>query len=153
MKIKAGISVQLNNVNCYKSSKSTTVIKQLSGEYYFWNDTPLNNRIRVTNDVTKVSKKDQAVGWILLADLEFAADNKDAKIASTSSKSEETSREELHKDEECITEIVDLNNSLLTICWRYFGSYDKLPEIMQENNLTVFSPKCGTEVKVWVKKN
>ena len=52
-----------------------------------------------------------------------------------------------------IIEIITYQQSLMSICYKYYGSYDKLPEIMKNNNFITMVQPIGTPVKLYIKKD
>ena len=67
--LKVGDKITLKNTPLYGSSVTTTVSGYKTGEYYIWNATVLNGRIRVCQSTDKVGAKGGVTGWINVSDL------------------------------------------------------------------------------------
>lgn len=61
---KAGQKVTLKNANLYVSSTAKSAARKVTGTYCTWDNTIVNNRIRITTSVTNVGKTGQVTGWI-----------------------------------------------------------------------------------------
>lgn len=61
---KAGAAIKLTNEPLYISSEKTTASNKITGTYYYWDDTPINNRRRITNNKDNVGKANQVTGYI-----------------------------------------------------------------------------------------
>jgi hypothetical protein len=62
--IKAGLKLSLKNVPLYASSSATSKANTITGTYYLWDATKINNRYRITNSASNVGKINQVTGWI-----------------------------------------------------------------------------------------
>lgn len=67
--IKAGDKLNLKSVKFYSSSSALTHTSIRSGVYYIWSTDIVNNRIRITNDISKVGKSNQISAWINISDI------------------------------------------------------------------------------------
>ena len=70
--VKAGLKVELRNVQAYASESSLSSYGLRSGTYYTWDGTVKNGRIRLTNAVNKVGVPGQVSFWASLADIGLA---------------------------------------------------------------------------------
>ena len=70
--VKAGLKVELRNVQAYASESSLSSYGFRSGTYYTWDGTVKNGRIRLTNAVNKVGVPGQVSFWASLADIGLA---------------------------------------------------------------------------------
>lgn len=52
--IIAGQKVELNNTNCYTSESTPNPYGKKSGTFYLWDNVVKNNRIRITNSISKL---------------------------------------------------------------------------------------------------
>ena len=62
--ITAGTELQLKNEPLYLASVSTVKASTVTGKYYFWGGSVINNRIRITNAKSRVGITGQVTGWI-----------------------------------------------------------------------------------------
>ncbi len=67
--VKAGLKVELSNVQAYVSESSLSSYGLRSGTYYTWDGTVKNGRIRLTNAVNKVGVPGQVSFWSSVADI------------------------------------------------------------------------------------
>lgn len=70
--IRAGLKVELRNVQAYASESSLSSYGLRGGTYYTWDGNPKNGRIRLTNAVNKVGVPGQVSFWASLADIGLA---------------------------------------------------------------------------------
>nr|DAU59628.1 MAG TPA: CHAP domain protein [Caudoviricetes sp.] len=70
--IRAGLKVELRNVQAYASESSLSSYGLRGGTYYTWDGNPKNGRIRLTNAVSKVGVPGQVSFWASLADIGLA---------------------------------------------------------------------------------
>ena len=70
--VKAGLKVELRNVQAYASESSLSSYGLRSGTYYTWDGNPKNGRIRLTNAVGKVGVPGQVSFWASLEDIGLA---------------------------------------------------------------------------------
>ena len=70
--VKAGLKVELRDVQAYASESSLSSYGLRSGTYYTWDGNPKNGRIRLTNAVGKVGVPGQVSFWASLADIGLA---------------------------------------------------------------------------------
>lgn len=70
--IRAGLKVELRNVQAYASESSLSSYGLRGGTYYTWDGTVKNGRIRLTNAVNKVGVPGQVSFWASLADIGLA---------------------------------------------------------------------------------
>ena len=68
-KIKAGQTVKCSNTPLFYSSGSTVASSRISGTYYLWDATVTNQRVRITNAMSRVGVPRQVTGWINVADI------------------------------------------------------------------------------------
>lgn len=61
---KAGTKLTLKNVALYASSSARERANTVTGTYYVWSTSKVNNRIRITNKSSNVGKAGQVTGWI-----------------------------------------------------------------------------------------
>ena len=61
---KAGTKLELKNVALYDSSSSKTKANTVTGTYYVWSASSVNNKVRITNKSSNVGKAGQVTGWI-----------------------------------------------------------------------------------------
>ena len=62
--LTAGTELNLKNEPLYLASVSTVRSSTISGRYYFWGGSVINNRIRITNSKSRVGIAGQVTGWI-----------------------------------------------------------------------------------------
>lgn len=58
-----GSTIILNSANLYASSKDTKVVRKISGTYYVWSPSIINNKIRITNKKNSTDI-DDVIGWV-----------------------------------------------------------------------------------------
>lgn len=59
-----GQKVTLRATKVYATSVDTNVSAVKTGGFYIWSAAQANNRIRITNDLSYVGKKDKITGWV-----------------------------------------------------------------------------------------
>ena len=67
--IKAGQTVKCSSTPLYYSSGSTVASSRISGTYYLWDASVVNQRVRITNAMSNVGVPRQVTGWINVADI------------------------------------------------------------------------------------
>lgn len=63
-----GDKVILTDASLFSTYDSKKVEEKISGEYFIYSATERNNRIRITDDISKVAKPACCTGWIRLSD-------------------------------------------------------------------------------------
>ena len=86
---KAGEKVELADTLVY-SSESGSSIGTRSGVYYVWSDETKNNRIRMTNNASRVGVSGQVSCWIDVAAIGASCDRKTTENAAVSDELSET---------------------------------------------------------------
>ena len=59
-----GVEVNLNEANLYSGSAAIKEVRQITGKYYIWNATLINNRVRITDKFENVGQVAKVTGWI-----------------------------------------------------------------------------------------
>lgn len=59
-----GVEVNLNGANLYSGSTAIKEVRQITGKYYIWSATLINNRVRITNKFENVGQVAKVTGWI-----------------------------------------------------------------------------------------
>ena len=68
--ITTGAKVKLTNAAFYAASSSKTAARTgVSGTYYIWSATVINNRVRVTTQANLVGKSGQVTAWVHVANI------------------------------------------------------------------------------------
>ena len=68
--ITTGAKVKLTNAAFYAASSSKTAARTgVSGTYYIWSATVINNRVRVTTQANLVGKSGQVTAWVPVANI------------------------------------------------------------------------------------
>lgn len=62
----AGAELKLSKEPLYVSATATAKSSMVSGTYYFWGGSAVNNRIRITNSKSRVGITGQVTGWIAM---------------------------------------------------------------------------------------
>lgn len=62
--LTAGAELKLSKEPLYVSATAKTRSSTISGTYYFWGGSVINNRIRITNSKSRVGIGGQVTGWI-----------------------------------------------------------------------------------------
>lgn len=62
--LTAGTKLNLKNVALYVSASAKTKSGTKTGTYYIWDNSVINNRIRITNIKSNVGKSGKVTGWI-----------------------------------------------------------------------------------------
>lgn len=62
--VKAGQKLSLKSCPLYVSSTAKSKTKSVTGTYYLWSATAVNDRYRITNKTSNVGKAGQITGWI-----------------------------------------------------------------------------------------
>ena len=62
--IKAGQPVQFAKVPLYSTAATKLKARNISGVYYVWSASPINNRYRITNSTARVGVAGQVTGWV-----------------------------------------------------------------------------------------
>lgn len=62
----AGAELKLSKEPLYVSATTTVKSSTISGTYYFWGGSAVNNRIRITNSKSRVGISGQVTGWIAM---------------------------------------------------------------------------------------
>ena len=62
--LTAGAEIQLSKEPLYVSATATARSSTITGKYYFWGGSVINNRIRITNSKSRVGISGQVTGWI-----------------------------------------------------------------------------------------
>ncbi len=70
--IRAGLKVELRNVQAYASESSLSSYGLRGGTYYTWDGNPKNGRIRMTNNPARVGVPGQVSFWASIADIGLA---------------------------------------------------------------------------------
>lgn len=60
----AGAELELSKEPLYVSASAAVRSSTISGKYFFWGDSVVNNRIRITNSKSRVGISGQVTGWI-----------------------------------------------------------------------------------------
>lgn len=63
----SGSAVKLTNTALYAASTSSKASSHLTGTYYIWSSTIVNNRVRITRAKSYAGKSGKVVGWISFA--------------------------------------------------------------------------------------
>ena len=66
--IYAGMEITLNNTPVYPRYCINAPISYKSGTFYIWNDRVLNNKVRITNDISHVNIPGYSMGWVSISD-------------------------------------------------------------------------------------
>lgn len=68
-KLTAGQAIKASNMALYYSSTSAVASSRISGTYYLWSASVENNRVRVTNALSRVGVPKQVTGWVNVSDI------------------------------------------------------------------------------------
>lgn len=71
--ITAGAKVTLNKTNLYSNATTSTSSGTRSGDYYLWDASTNNGRIRITNSKSNVGKSGQVTGWVKVSDINLSS--------------------------------------------------------------------------------
>lgn len=70
LKLEAGAGpIRLNKVHLFTNSKTDTYKKEITGDYYIWNENIINNKIRICKSREDANKLLSVVGWIKFSDI------------------------------------------------------------------------------------
>lgn len=64
-----GVEVNLVEVPLYGGSSAIKEVRKLSGKYFIWSASLINNRVRITNKYENVGKVGQVTGWVNYTDI------------------------------------------------------------------------------------
>lgn len=67
--ISSGTKVKLSMTKCYASASTASSYGTKSGNFYLWDNTVINGRIRITNTTTHVGVAGKVTCWVNVADL------------------------------------------------------------------------------------
>lgn len=67
--LSTGQKVTLKNAGLYPNSTVAKPTIYKSGTFYIWSKTPVNNRVRITDDKDRVGKIGSVTGWVKVSDL------------------------------------------------------------------------------------
>ena len=69
--MEKGTKIHVENCKVYPThdSKINSII--INGDYYIYNETERNNRIRVTDDINKINIPCSMTGWININDIKI----------------------------------------------------------------------------------
>lgn len=73
--ITAGAKVTLNKTKLYSSATASSDSGTKSGDYYLWDASTNNGRIRITNSKSNVGKSGQITGWVNVSDVNLSTSN------------------------------------------------------------------------------
>lgn len=66
--MNVGDRVKLENAKLYSAYCSKVADEKISGEYFIYKETIKNNRIRITDDISRVNIPHACTGWVNVTD-------------------------------------------------------------------------------------
>lgn len=77
--VAAGTKVKLSMTKCYTSASVASSYGTKTGNFYLWDNTVINGRIRITNTLTHVGVNGKVTCWVNVADLNLGGDKEKIK--------------------------------------------------------------------------